>query len=116
MLLVNLEPAERAGLTPEQRIVQDHYEDAEKELVMIRERITSDPCDIGLCFPEGTWSRGAIRQYRESARYPPTKIIWKSARRLPEVSRKHRSPRPLILGPADQTQSVALPENDRGNS
>jgi hypothetical protein len=84
-----------AGLAPGQRIVEDHYEDAEKRGVMIWERITVDPSDIGLCYPRPCWSREAIRTYKEwreeDRRHPgpPTDITWCKGR-PPEVQRKRR--------------------------
>jgi hypothetical protein len=39
--------AERDGLAPDERIVEDYYDDAEGETVIIRERITAEPTDKG---------------------------------------------------------------------
>ena len=106
---IPLEPAERAALAPGQRIVEDSYEKGEGKLaktVMRWERITSDPSDRGRTFPEGGWSRKAIREYQAynaNALYHPSpvdRVVWKLGRRLP--------------GQADQPPSSVLPENGSG--
>lgn len=61
--LVKLEPAALAGLTPEQRIVEDEYKNMEGKTVMSMERIAADAFDIGQCFPHGCWSGEALSEY-----------------------------------------------------
>jgi hypothetical protein len=52
-----LTPAERDGMGPEERIVEDYYDDENGEEVIVAERITADPSDEGQDFPHGTWDR-----------------------------------------------------------
>ena len=113
ILLMRLEPSEREGLKPNERIVEDQYEDGEGERVMTKQRITPDPSDIGLCFPKRHWSRRDLRDYSEGSEYTrchstqPIQITWLRARR-PEVSRKRECPHAPI-------QSGPLPENSPGD-
>lgn len=107
-----LEPAVLAGLGPEQRIVEDQYEDAEGSLVMTWERVTSDPSDIGQCFPYRFWNSEALKEFAECNRHPTQdiEITWKRER-LPEVTRKGGCKRAPIPVRGDRLQPIPLPEN-----
>jgi hypothetical protein len=52
-----LDQATRDGLAPNERIVEDYYQDADGGTVISRERVTSDPSDTGKNIPHGRWDR-----------------------------------------------------------
>ena len=71
--------AERDDLAPDERIVEDYYDDAEGETVIIRERITAEPTDKGKDFKHGSWDR---RYLDAINRHPPLidRIVWRTER------------------------------------
>jgi|SRR5580700_4262168 hypothetical protein len=72
----------REGLALDERIVEDYYEDADGEEVILVERITSDPSDKGKDFAHGSWDR---RYLDAINRHPPIIdriVVRKKRRRL----------------------------------
>jgi len=108
---IRLSPAEKAGLKPGQRIVQDHYEGAEGNTVRTSERISDDPSDIGLCYTARDWNSKAFER-KDRGRHGQAGVIWTPFRR-PLVNPKGGSPRPFLV-PREHTPSVPLLENGPG--
>jgi hypothetical protein len=52
-----LTEAERGGMGPEARIVEDYYSGVDGEERIVVDRITADFADEGKDFPDGTWDR-----------------------------------------------------------
>ncbi len=50
----------RNAMAPNERIVEDIYEDEEGHPLMISERITSDSSDLGWSYPHGAWDRSHV--------------------------------------------------------
>jgi hypothetical protein len=46
----SVDQEQKDAMTSDQRIVEDHYEDEERRVVMACERITKDPGDVGKVF------------------------------------------------------------------
>lgn len=75
-----LEQAERDGLAPDERIVEDYYLDAAGKEVIIKERISADPSDRAKDFPYGYWDPEYLDAFNRS--YKITGIVWRTQRRM----------------------------------
>lgn len=71
-----LDSGHRHALTPGCRIVEDYFNDENGCLVMIRERITNDPSDLGMDYAHGTWDSSEL----PSNHGPAERISWRRAR------------------------------------
>ena len=76
----SLEQADRDVLAPGERIVEDYYDDADGETLIIKERITADPADKGKDFKHGSWDRKYLDALN---RQHPTidGVVWRTERR-----------------------------------
>jgi hypothetical protein len=88
----SLTAAERARMKPGDRIVKDHYCDADGESRISNERITADPADEGKDFPDGTWDRA----YWEANPPQVDRITFRTEVR----------PRPTPIEPKSQPEEV----------
>jgi hypothetical protein len=70
-----LDPAERAGLGPGQRIVEDHYLDAAGKKAMTRERITENPSDLGKRFLDGSWDSLYLDRWKIGPK-ESIRVVW----------------------------------------
>jgi hypothetical protein len=52
-----LSDAARKKVKPNERIVEDYYQEPDGRTVIWKERITADPSDMGKDFPHGSWDR-----------------------------------------------------------
>ena len=52
-----LSDADRKNVKPNERIVEDYYQEPDGRTVIWKERITADPSDMGKDFPHGSWDR-----------------------------------------------------------
>lgn len=57
LISISLTPAERDGMAPGERIVEDYCDDENGNELIMMERITDDPADKGKDYPHGTWDR-----------------------------------------------------------
>jgi hypothetical protein len=55
------------SLAPNERVVEDCYQDIDGETVVTLERVTVNPTDLGKYFPDGSWDREKItRRFRHA--------------------------------------------------
>ena len=76
-----VDPEERNSMSPNDRIVEDFFLNEKARPVMICERITNNPSDVGKEFPNGSWDRSRL----PSISAPPKRLIWRT--RPPSSSR-----------------------------
>src|ERR1700735_4926867 len=70
-----LSDAARKNLKPNERIVEDYYQNADGGTVIWKERITADPSDMGKDFPHGCWDRRILDAiYRVP--HQVTRTVW----------------------------------------
>ena len=75
VLMETLDSIKRAGLGPGQQIVEDSYLDAAGKTVMIRERITQNPSDLGKWFLDGSWDSTYLDRWKPDPR-EPMRMFW----------------------------------------
>jgi hypothetical protein len=76
-----LEEAEGSVLGPNERIVEDYFQDAAGKTVIIAERISADPSDPAKDYPHGSWDP---RYLDALNRNPPQYdgITWRTKRKM----------------------------------
>ena len=73
--------AEHDGLAPDERIVEDYFDDSDGDTVIITERITDDASDEGKDFLHGTWDRKRLDAINRSPARMVLRIVLKKKRR-----------------------------------
>ena len=89
---------ERDGLAEGERIVEDYFDDADGETLIITERVTADDSDEGYDYPHGTWDPKRLDAIMR-ANFELNRLVWiddrRSSRIAPTVSLP-KSGRPTI--------------------
>src|ERR1700733_6675989 len=70
-----LNDADRKNVKPNERIVEDYYQEPDGRTVIWKERITADPSDLGKDFPHGSWDRRELDAYYRRP-HQITRIVW----------------------------------------
>ena len=89
---------ERDGLAAGQRVVEDYFDDADGETLIITERITVDDSDEGYDYPHGTWDRKRL----DAIMRAPLRIdgvCWKEDRRSSRVAGRKLDLAPPVVCP-----------------
>jgi hypothetical protein len=105
--------AVRNNLAPNERIVEDYYQDTGGETVMWEERVTTDPSDMGKDFPHGAWDRRRFdADYRRS--HQVTHIVWERKTRAKTPATPNLKPKERIK--AEESLDSVLAREEEYNS